>query len=45
MANGVEAGINAKFVPIYVVKLIRVDAKSENVPMTQNQVKGQLGAK
>ena len=32
----VEAGIHAKYIPICVVKLIGVNAKSENVPMTQN---------
>ena len=31
--------------PLYEVKPIGVDAKSENVGMTQNSVKGQLGAK
>ena len=33
--NGVDADIHAKYVPICVVNSIRVDAKSENVPMTQ----------
>ena len=45
--NEVEAGIHAKYmyVPICVVKHIGVDAKSENVPGSHNQVKGQLSAK
>ena len=34
--NGVEAGIHAKYVLICVVKPIGVDAKSENVPVSQN---------
>ena len=33
---GIEAGIHAKYVPIWLVKPIGVDAMSENVPMTQN---------
>ena len=42
---GVEADIRAKNVPVYVVNPIGSDAKSENVPMTQNWVKAQPGAK
>ena len=38
-------GNRHKYVPIYVVKQIGVDAKSENVHGSQNKVKGQLGAK
>ena len=34
--NGVEAGIHANYVSICVVKPIGVDAKSENVPGSQN---------
>ena len=45
MAIGVEAGIQVNYVPLCVEKLIWVDAKSENVPGSQNKVKGQLGAK
>ena len=35
--------MHAKYIPICVVNPIGVDARSENVPMTQNKVKGQLG--
>ena len=45
MANGVEAGIHAKYVLICVEKPTGVDAKSENAPVPQNKVKCQLGAK
>ena len=34
--NGGEAGIHANYVLICVVKPIGVDAKSENVPVSQN---------
>ena len=34
--NGVEADTHANYVPICAVKLIGVDAKSENVPGSPN---------